>query len=600
MNRTSVQGLRPVRFLVTGLTSFVLTVLTLGLLASPAILAHDPPKQPPAKPAETTKQQEPAKPGHDGTTGAVAEVVKLIDDRLSEAWKANKVTPAERCSDYEFIRRATLDIVGRIARPAEVDRFLKDPKDTRRAMLVDRLLNGEDYARNWANIWTTWLLTRSGDFGRGEYHDEMHSWLEDQFAHNRSYKDLVTGLIAPKMEDNAKNKPAGGDIRRIANKDLGAVNFILAHVGELVPGPKQREEGQFEMAPITARTTRLFLGIQTQCTQCHDHPFDSRKQEEFWGINAFFRQVRREGNPRMRRNQGPEVLTLLERSDVNPAGTVFFEKRSGSIREQKAQFFDGKRVPQGARSRLDELAKMLIEHENFTRAFVNRMWGHFFGKGFCNPIDDFNASNNVSHPELLDELGSKFKEYGYDQKQLIRWMCNSRAYNLRSVANATNDKPENDVLFSRMLMKAMSPEQLFESITIATQTETSQTAEAKKALRDRWMRQLITNFGDDEGNEVNFNGTVVQALMLMNGDDINQAIADKQGTVARMLARVGAANYNINHLYLVVLNRPATQEESKKVLAAMPLLKPQYDKREAPWNDLLWALLNSNEFLLNH
>jgi hypothetical protein len=593
----------PKRAVPVGIVLLLITGL-LGALEEIAP-AKDPPKLPPkpkdASPtSETTKPVTQAKGQADALPGNVADVVKLIDDKLEAAWKANKIKPADRCSDYEYIRRVTLDLIGRIAKPSEIDRFLKDPEKTRRAQLVDRLLNSEDYARNWANQWCIWLLTRAGEFGRGRYHDEMHVWLEEQFDRNTSYKDLVTGLIAPKQPPDAKTKPNANEVRRIDSAENGAVNFILAHVGDAIPGARQREEGQHDMTPITSRTTRLFLGIQTQCTQCHDHPFDTRKQSEFWGINAFFRQVQRLGNPPKRRNQEAPTLTLVERRDVNPERSVFFEKRSGFIVQQPATFLDGNRLANQASSRLDELAHCIVGHENFAKAYVNRMWGHFFGKGFVNPVDDFNSQNTVNHPELLAELGAKFQEYGYDQKLFIRWVCSSRAYNLKSTTNPTNDKPETDIFFSHMLLKAMSPEQLFESIMVATEAETALTAEAKADLRQKWMNQLIANFGDDEGNEVNFNGTVVQALLLMNGADINKAIADPKGMVLRHMTRGYTAGSMIHRLYLAALNRPPTAAESQKVIAAMPLMKPAHDKREGPWVDLLWALINSNEFMLNH
>src|SRR5262249_46284242 len=161
----------------------------------------------------------------------------------------------------------------------------------------------------------------------------------------------------------------------------------------------------------------------------------------------------------------------------------------------------------------------------------------FFGRGFVNPIDDFNDNNQPSNPELLDELAARFKHYDYDLKKLIRWITHSNAYHLSYVANKTNDKSEHETLFARMNMKALTPEQLFESLMTATRAEQAETAKAKKDLRERWLTALIANFGDDEGNEVNFNGTIVQALMMMNGKDINDAISrEKKGAVALAMA----------------------------------------------------------------
>ena len=223
----------------------------------------------------------------------VANQVKFINDKLEAQWKAEKVVPSRYADDFEFIRRASLDIIGRIATPEEIKTFLKDPEKKRRSMLIERLLASEDYPRHWANMWSNWLLTRSGAFGRGEYHDQMNLWLEDQFASNISYDQLVRKLLTATGPNKSKNPKDAVD---------PAVNFLLAHVGEKVSGKDDpdliRTDGHFQMAPVTSRITKLFLGTQVQCAQCHDHPFyNNIKQKDFWGVNAFLRQVNREGTP---------------------------------------------------------------------------------------------------------------------------------------------------------------------------------------------------------------------------------------------------------------------------------------------------------------
>jgi hypothetical protein len=531
------------------------------------------------------------------TGGDPAEVVKLIDDGLRAAWEENKLTPSARCDDHDFIRRASLDIIGRIATPAEIDAYLKDSAKERRHHLIERLLKSEEYAKNWANIWANWLLSRSPPFGRGQYHEQMQTWLEDQFAQNKPLHEVVKALIT------AEGK----------NTDNGAVNFILAHVGENSPRGEEREGGQFNMVPVTSRISRLFLGIQTQCTQCHDHPFDAKlKQNHFWGINAFLRQVRRDGNPPVPGNRMMSFtpLTLRDDTNVNVDAQVFFETRNAKLLPAKAQFLDGtkiatedregKKVPIQGKARREELARLVIEHPNFARAQVNRMWAHFFGKGFVNPVDDFNEQNTPSHPELLEELGKRYRHYGFNQKDLIRWVCNSEAYGLSCVANKTNEKPDVEQLFSRMLLKSMSPEELFESLMIATGG--TQSKEQKKDLRGRWLDNLISNFGDDEGNEVNFNGTVVQALMMMNGKDLNKAInpGKEEGNLAKIYKdRRGSGRSIVHDLYLLTLNRPPTTRELDKISQSLAM---RVRDREvlAPYQDVLWALLNSNEFMLNH
>jgi hypothetical protein len=525
----------------------------------------------------------------------VTEMAKVINDKLEAGWKANKIVPSAYADDHEFLRRASLDIIGRIATPEEIRTYMKDPPEKRRSLLIERLLKHEDYARHWANMWSNWLLTRSGLFGRGKYHDAMTVWLEDQFAQNKSYADITTKLLT------AKGK----------NDENGATNFILAHVGEPVPATKRNEEGQFEMVPLTSRLTRVFLGTQIQCAQCHAHPFfNSLKQESFWGINAFLRQVRSEGPRNMRRRMGPPpVLTLSDNESVNTDANVFFEMRNGKVRMWRAEFLPSEGKERGPRldpkkkglARREELAKFLTEHEMFPKAMVNRMWGLFFGRGFVNPIDDFNDNNQPSHPELLNELASRFKHYNYDLKKLIRWITHSNAYHLGYVANRTNDKPEHETQFSRMIMKSLSPEQLFESLMTATKAEQAESAAKKKELRDKWLTALIANFGDDEGNEVNFNGTIVQALMMMNGKEINDAISrPDKGSVALAMKKARTPASVITELYLTALNRPPRPAELRGVLNKISLRRGFKDSYKAQYEDLFWALLNCNEFLLNH
>ena len=288
------------------------------------------------------------------------EMSKIINDKLEAGWKANKVVSSRYIDDHEFIRRASLDIIGRIATPAEIRAYLKDPQDRRRSMLIERLLKHEDYARHWANLWSNWLLTRSGDFGRGKYHDAMTVWLEDQFAQNKSCAELATKVLT------ATGK----------NDDNGATNFILAHLGEQVPQAKRQEEGQNEMVPLTSRITRVFLGTQVQCAQCHAHPFfNSLKQESFWGINAFLRQVKKDAPPGMRRPRmaARPTLTLTDDENVNPDANVFFEMRNGKVRMWRAEFLPSEGKERGPRlnpnkkgvARREELARYLVEHEMF-------------------------------------------------------------------------------------------------------------------------------------------------------------------------------------------------------------------------------------------
>ena len=530
--------------------------------------------------------------------GFVSEQVKVINQRISDKWKENKLTPSKPATDYEFIRRATLDIIGRIATPKEITRFLADPPQTRRSQLIERLLNSEDYGNNWATIWTTWLLTRSGP---REYHEQMHLWLWERFSRKDHAWDKTGQALLTATGKNTEN---------------GAANFVLAHLGEPTPAERVGEEGQFNYVPITSRTARLFLGMQIQCVQCHDHPFNSvLKQKHFWGVNAFFRQVERKGTPVMQRNMPAANLELTENTSWNmdnegKPGLVFFEKRNGVLLSTGPLFGlphikDKKITPKTEGSRRQQLAEFVTKDEYFAISFINRMWFHFFGHGMNSPgaFDDLNGDNQISHPELMNYLAQEFRAYGHNPRELIRWICNSEAYGLSSVANKTNDKADTEPFFSRMLLKSMSPEQLFESLMVATQAEVSETKDAKKKLREEWLRKLVVNFGDDEGNEASFNGTVVQALILMNGKEINDAICQhKKGPIVDAVKDHGAKNPQsiMDAIFLATLNRKPTSKESSEIMGKLRGLRVPDKDPLGPWEDLLWALINSNEFILNH
>ena len=600
---------------------------------------------------------------------------QLINEELAKAWKTAELKPSKKASDYEFVRRVFIDIVGRIPTAEEVKDFVDaDSSKDKRAKLIHRLLyekeykpkyiertNPKDpksvitydyaaeYARNFSNIWGVWLMTRGGV--AEVYHESMELWLEDHFAKNTRWDEMVRQLITASGKTN----------------DNGATAFVMAHLGEAVPRDKQTEDGRFDAVPITSRVTRLFLGIQTNCIQCHDHPFNPEwKQDNFWGVNAFFRQVEREGTPAPREGlQGKKKMTALpvalrDNAELNKGTRIFFERRNGIVVSTRANFLphlaelekEGaipkRAIPANSpKSRREHLADFVIQHDNFGKAYVNRMWAHFFGRGMNElpAADDFGGHNKVVHPELLNRLAEEFIKYEYDPKKLIEWICNSDAYNLTYQWNQLPDgkggnaKDEAAPYFTRMALKSMSPEVLFESLETATRLDMASDKDAKKAKKDAWMAKLSRNFGDDEGNEVTFNGTIIQALLMMNGQEINAEISRGDGTSAvekAMNKHRSATGYSemgvINELYLMVLARkpstqitvslPAKDRTGKDRLDAKgkPIMTgliseadylakqvgdlkrrgPNQQQYKAFFEDVFWSLLNTSEFILNH
>jgi hypothetical protein len=502
----------------------------------------------------------------------------FVDAMIREAWDQSSVKPSKIASDEEFLRRAYLDVLGRIPNIREATDFLRrDPKDakdlSRRAKLVEYLLNHPDYPKNFANQWKVILLGRKRP-DRDVDPEALTSWLRRQFAENRPWNELSYDLLTAKG----------------SNKENGAVNYTLAHM----------DDGAVNLTSIT---TRVFLGQQIQCTQCHDHPSNDWKQADFWGINAFYKGVRKQ-DVMAANAAGTETYDHTMLSDVPTDKWSQFEKRNAMVGVAPPTFLDGRKIsPNKDVVRRDELAKFITDPSGdaLAKAFVNRMWGHFFGKAFVNPVDDFGTHNPPTNPELLDRLASEFKKSHYDVKTLIRWIMNSEAYNLTSAATKDNDKDE--TLFTHMYLKPMTPEQLFDSLIVATAAHKAGGGEDHTRRRDAWMGQFIFAFANDEGEEgSSFQGTIPQALMMMNGELMEQAVGGRSGSFladlleqAQLHAKSAPDVYLVNHLYLAALSRypsPGELRTARKFFA-------NYDDTICVMQDMFWALLNSNEFVLN-
>jgi hypothetical protein len=506
------------------------------------------------------------------TTGARLD---YVDRMIREAWASANIKPSRIASDDEFMRRAYLDVLGRIPNIVEAKAFLSSKDAGRRAKLVEYLLANPDYEKNFATVWKIVLIGRQN---QGQNIDEkaLRDWLRRQFADNRSWNEVAYELIS-----------ATGN-----NKTNGAANFVMSHL-------------EMQAVPLTSITTRVFLGQQIQCTQCHDHPSNDWKQADFWGINAFLKGIKTEV-VRTENAAGMSVVDHVELTDnpVDPSMAFSsFERRDARMGIAFPTFLDGRKV-QPARDVVlrRELAKLITDPSNddFAKAFVNRMWGHFFGRGFVNPVDDFGSHNPSSHPELLDKMAQDFKASKYDVKQLIRWIMNGEAYNLTSAATPQNEKDE--TLFSHMNLKPLTPEQLFDSLLVATAAHKAGGGGDNTAKRNDWLRQFQFAFGNDEGEEgSSFQGTIPQALMMMNGPLMAQAVGCQPGSFLNDLLQAarghgGAVDsYVVNHLYLAALSRyptPHEMEAGRHYFANFP-------DTVGVMEDLFWALLNSNEFVLN-
>jgi hypothetical protein len=522
--------------------------------------------------------------------------VETINRHVRAMWGDYGLKPSPAATDGEWCRRVHLDIIGRIPTVEELEEFLADRSPDKKGKLVHRLLHDEryteEYARNWTTIWTNVLIGRSGGQGDGSLasREGMQKYLRDSFARELPYDRMVQDLLT-----------ATGTTVPGQEGFHGAVNFLIDKVND-------------ENATLaTAASARIFLGLQVQCTQCHNHPFNDWKQQKFWEMNAFFRQVRA-----LRRFQpGTRNIAFAELIDQDFAGEggnpreaeIFYELRNAQLEVAYPVFVDGQAISRTGYvsevNRRAELGKLVLQSEYLDQAVVNRYWAHFLGYGFTKPIDDLGPHNAPSHPELLNFLGSSLREHSYDLKALIRWITLSEAYGLSSrigEGNKTDDPALGELpKFSRFYMRQMRAEELYESLVAATAAhEGRRSYEEQERLKRDWLDQFVRAFGNDEGEEATtFNGTIPQALMMFNGDLVREATSLNSGSFLSRLVENQklTPEKKVHHLFQAALARRATRDE---LTMASKLLMARGGDLGAALQDVWWAVLNSNEFILNY
>jgi hypothetical protein len=519
------------------------------------------------------------------------DVIAFINARLRTAWQEDQVQPAPMASDSEWVRRVYLDVLGRIPTIEEAQRFTADKDSDKRTALVNELLGDdyvEEYGNHWATVWTNLLIGRSGGEDRQSLVDRegMQHYLRQSFYRDKPYDKLVLELITA----TGSHKPGEEDYN-------GAVNFLLDYLQE-------------KAVTATARTTQIFLGRRLQCAQCHNHPFNNWKQHQFWEMNAFFRQAQP-----LRSYDGRDLVNVrLDDGDFAGEGgdpreaDIYYELRNGLLKVAYPRFINAEAIsPSGyvdEVNRRRELGQLVVESPFLSEAVVNRVWGHFFLYGFTKPVDDMGPHNPPSHPDLLKRLSLEFTAGGHDLKRLVRWITLSEAYSLSSQISEANqaDDPEagKSPMFTHFYMRQMTAEQLYESLLIATEAhQTAGDAATRQRMRDQWLQQFVVAFGTDEGDETTtFNGTIPQVLMMMNGDLVKNATSTKKGSFLYQVATSDKKDREkIDYLYRAALGRPVTRPEAA---IAQKLWVARGGDTGAALQDVWWALLNSNEFILIH
>ncbi len=547
--------------------------------------------------SETNYVAAPAKPRITWQPAANMSPSKAIDRFLELAWKLDKVTPAASADDGAFLRRVSLDLAGRIPTREETEQFRRDRAKDKRARLIESLLAGEEYPRHLREIFDPVLMERRGPKWEDQRASQKwFSWLEDAFRHNRPWNEVVRDLIVARP-----GRP----------EDRGAVWFLY----ERENNPQAVAES---LAPVV-------FGLQVKCAQCHDHMVAREiKQAHYWGMVAAFNRSKNVNTP-----AGPGVAESAIggfvsfanlKKESQSAHLVFFngrkvdepwpkdgekendspdlylvppsgapeakEAKSSGRRKERAAKADQPAVPKFSRR---EAFADAVTRDNplLARAMVNRVWAMLFGRGLVHPVDLMDSKHPPSHPELLDWLARDFERSGYDVKRLVRTLCNTRAYQFDSrPAKAPKSKPASPDAFARALDKPLTAEQLFRSLLVATGNTTNK---HETELRRAFIKEFPDLFPAE------YNASLQQAMFLSNSELFDQLLVPREGNLTTRLAKLPDEKTRVREAFATVFGREPDAEELRECSAHLQGRSP-----EAGAKQLLWAMLTSGEFQLNH
>ncbi len=499
----------------------------------------------------------------------VRRIDQWIDQRLTEeGWQ-----PAGPCVDAAFFRRSYLDLTGSPPKSGDILDFIEDNDPRKREMLVQRLVRSPGYAEHLSSIWANWLVNTEGDNPFLGQQDGLRNWLRDRFRENLRYDRLIADLLV-----------ATGSVQS------GPVAFFVSLEGK----PEK----------VAAQTARVFMGVQLDCAECHDHPFDRWKQEDFWGLAAYFSQMTPVGESGM---NAPEIFDT-NTGEVMIPGTEQIVPPRPLVQSSQA----GKALG----TRRQQLTLWLTTRENpfLARAAVNRIWAILMGRGLVEPVDDMRDTIEASHPELLHELSEYFAQSGYDVRKLFETICLTQAYS-RDTQHPSGLPPEG--LYAVMETKPLTERQLANCVAEVAR----QLGQPNRQTQDALASQL----GKLRGEASQIKVGIVNALVTLHGDLLDQASSESS---SRLLQALQAPHLDgrgqIRWLYLSTLNRLPTMHEMQRLSEYLSGIhdavagdEPTSETDESNqsettasetnasvskslvWqSDLLWALLNSTEFAM--
>ena len=511
---------------------------------------------------------------------------ELIDHWVKAKWQDLGLKAESRAEDPEFLRRVYLDVIGTIPSLAETGEFLADKSADKRRKVIESLLTNEKYASNWAEQWAGTLMGYDADNRTDQARIGVKKHLVPVFAKNTPFDALAREVMTA---SGATNEPAGMKMEEDAPDVNGTTVFYVRY---------QKTAGRDIAAAIAGKFSRTFLGTQIQCAQCHDHPFDTWTQEDFYGMAAFFTQLKID---RVKVDDKKEYYLVEDREPRKGKRTTEMQI-PGTQTKVKIGFLKTKEQPKDGEGLREAFARMMTSRDNlqFARATVNRYWGHFFGRGFVNPVDEFNGRNKPTHPDLLDAMAKDFIAHGFDLHHLVRSICKSQAYQLTSGGRKRDAEAQK--YFAMASVRPLTPEQILHSLVTAMASDSTAGSLRRDAEIVRAMRDFRYAFGDDEGAEfVEFEGTIPGALLMMNSEIVargSAALKSKKGAtrLGEILASERVPADRIRAIYLAVLSRLPSAAE----LARSATYVAQHGGGNEAYEDVMWSVLNSSEFVLNH
>ena len=519
------------------------------------------------------------------------------------------IAPSELCSDEQFVRRLYLDVCGILPTPTEAQAFVAATEPDKRARMIERLLQRPEYADFWTKKWMD-VLRVSRDSIQLAGAQAYHGWLREQIENDASFAGVVRTLLTSQGQ-SYRDPP---------------VNFFC-----VVPTPEEIKDPQYLQKDLAEATAQLFLGVRLQCAQCHNHPFERWTQDDYLALAAFFTQVKRSRLGKAGRKGRPDRRQMAIALDFNSAEiTRTFSGQS------MAPAFLGEATPDIApqQDRRWLLADWMTKDDNpfFSKAVVNRIWFHLHGRGIVEPVDDFRDSNPAANDALLDALAEEFVASGFSLKSLIRTIVSSRTYQLSALPNKFNRTDTR--YFSHVLARPLPAEVLMDAICEVTAvheafeimkdyimgipTESMKLPAGTRAVQlpvtdivtlintsGKYVRYesnpFLRTFGQPNrtqtcecDREQKF--TRKQALELIVGPMVTTKLAHANNRLGQMLARNESDTAILNELYLRALSRAPSQDTSKALLGHVA---KSDDKRRA-WEDVLWTILNSQEFIYQH